>query len=226
MHSKSSASLIQAISLIEEKTKQSFEPMTREIVLFYGKNPYLILVSCLLSLQNRDVVTLPVAQKLFSIARTPEQITNLSIHELENTIRSVNYFKTKAVRIHEISRIIIEKYGGRVPNTKNELMSLKGVGIKTANLVLAEAFDIPAICVDTHVHRLSNHWGLVSTQTPAQTEVALHKVLPQQYWITWNYLLVKWGQSICKTTRCKTPDCAIIAKLLLQEEAAKDQVAD
>lgn len=198
------------IHFLQDKTKQSFEPMTREIVLLYGKDPYLILISCLLSLQNRDVVTLPVAQKLFAVACTPEQMVQLSTSELQNIIRSVNYFKTKALRIHEISQVLLDQFGGKVPSDKTTLLLLKGVGIKTANLVLAEAFDIPAICVDTHVHRLSNHWGLVRTQTPAQTEIALQKILPKKYWINWNYLLVKWGQSMCKTTRCKTPECKVI----------------
>lgn len=211
---KNQQNIHKAIGFIEEKTKQSFEPMSREIVLLYGKDPYLILVSCLLSLQNRDVVTLSVSKKLFEVARTPDQMVALPLEQLENIIKSINYFRTKALRIHEISGILIEQYDRKVPSTLAELLSLKGVGIKTANLVLAEAFDIPAICVDTHVHRLSNHWGLVSTQTPAQTEIALQKILPKEYWISWNYLLVKWGQSLCKTKNCKTPDCQTVKDLL------------
>jgi len=188
--------------------------MSREIVALYGKDPYLILISCLLSLQCRDTVTLPVSKKLFQIVCTPQQMVHLSISDLEEIIKSINYYKTKARRLHDISHEIMVRFDGKVPSTYCELISLRGVGIKTANLVLAEAFDIPAICVDTHVHRLSNHWGIVSTNTPEQTEQALRMILPQKYWIEWNYLLVKWGQSICKTKRCNVVDCLSLRDMI------------
>jgi len=191
--------------------------MSREIVTLYGKDPYLILISCLLSLQCRDTVTLPVSKKLFQIVRNPQQMLQLSLSDLEVIIGSINYYKTKARRLHAISHEIMVRFDGKVPSTYSDLISLHGVGIKTANLVLAEAFDIPAICVDTHVHRLSNHWGIVSTNTPQQTEQALRMILPKKYWIEWNYLLVKWGQSICKTKRCDIADCFTLVEIVAKK---------
>lgn len=192
--------------------------MSREIVTLYGKDPYLILISCLLSLQCRDLVTLPISKKLFQIVRTPEQMMQLSLSDLEKIIQSINYYKTKAFRLKQVSQEIIDRFGGKVPSTYSALISLPGVGPKTANLVLAEAFDVPAICVDTHVHRLSNQWGIVATSTPEQTEQVLRMVLPQKYWIEWNYYLVKWGQSICKTKRCDIAACRLVLELLGESE--------
>ena len=184
--------------------------MTREIIFLYGRDPYLILMSCLLSLQTRDSVTLPVSIELFKVAKTPQEMLQVSRADIEQIIKSINYYKTKAQRLHEVSKELIYRFEGQVPSDASLLRSIKGIGLKTANLVLAEAFGIPAICVDTHVHRLSNHWGLVSTKTPEQTEVALCRVLPEKYWIEWNYLLVKWGQSICKSKKCNVAACTEI----------------
>lgn len=202
------------VQYLRKKTVQSPEPMTREIVSFYGKNSYLILTSCLLSLQNRDVVTLPISMKLFEHAQTPEQMLKLPIQDIEKIIKPINYYKTKAQRLHSVSQELIDRFDGQVPCSIDKLMSIKGVGLKTANLVLAEAFDVPAICVDTHVHRLSNHWGLIDTQMPEQTEVALRQVLPEKHWIEWNYLLVKWGQHFCKRNHDLCQICADILDLL------------
>lgn len=202
------------IEIIREKTKTSPEPMTREIILLYGKDPYLILISCLLSLQTRDVVTLPVSLKLFEQVRTPEQLVKMSMQDLEHIIKPINYYKTKAQRLKSISQELLNS-DGKVPDTLSELLLIKGIGIKTANLVLAEAYDIPAICVDTHVHRLSNHWGLIQTKTPEQSEKALQKVLDKKYWIDWNYYLVKWGQNICKTNKLLCSMCKEIIQLLV-----------
>lgn len=202
----------QVIDILRKKVKQFPEPMTREIVFLYGKDPYLILVSCLLSLQNRDTVTLPVSIALFKIVRTPQKMVQLPIKEIEQTIKSINYYKTKAQRLQSVSQELLDRFDGKVPRTLTELLSIKGVGLKTANLVMAEAYSVPAICVDTHVHRLSNHWGLIETKTPEQTEQALRKILPPNYWIEWNYLLVKWGQNICKTSKLPCNHCSDIIK--------------
>lgn len=193
------------IDVIKEKTNKSPELLSREIIVLYGKDPYLLLISCLLSLQCRDVVTIPVAKRLFSIAKTPQEILSLSLADLERIIKSINYYKTKAVRIRAVTQELLQRFDGKVPKTSQALLSLKGVGIKTANLVLAEAYDVAVICVDTHVHWLSNHWGLVNTKTPEETEQALYKVVPQKYWREWNYWLVKWGQTIgCRSRGCRT----------------------
>ncbi|MFA5999120.1 MAG: endonuclease III [Candidatus Babeliales bacterium] len=204
----------QIIEILKKDTKKSPEPMTREIIFLYGKSPYHILISCLLSLQARDVVTLPVSIELFKLAQTPQEMVALSFSQIEQTIKSINYFKTKAKRLHSVSQDLLDRFDGKVPADLFLLRSIKGIGLKTANLVLAEAFDIPAICVDTHVHRLSNHWGMVATKTPEQTEAALKKILPEKYWIEWNYLLVKWGQSICKSKRCDLEQCREISEIV------------
>jgi endonuclease III len=155
-----------------------------------------------LSLRTRDVVTWPVAHEFFKTMQSPEQMIQLSIQEIEQAIKSINFYKRKSQVLYQVSLDILEKHEGKVPKTESELLALPGVGIKTANLVLAEGFGIPAICVDTHVHRLSNRWGFVKTKTAEETEKALRKVLPQKYWTDWNRLIVVVGQNLC-TARCK-----------------------
>lgn len=204
----------QIVTKIRKKIRQSPEPMTREIVFLYGRDPYLILMSCLLSLQTRDVVTLPVSIKLFEKIRTPEQMLDVSLSDLEQIIKPINYYKTKALRLRAVSNELLARYGGSVPSNLSDLQSIKGIGLKTANLVLAEAFGVPAICVDTHVHRLSNHWDFLSTKTPEQTEIALRAILPQEYWIEWNYLLVKWGQNVCKKNKLPCESCVDIIEMI------------
>lgn len=204
----------QIIKLIKKKTTLSPEPMTREIISLYGRDPYLILISCLLSLQARDLLTLPVSIELFKVVRTPEEMIALPQQQLEQIIQSINYYKTKAKRLQSVSQELLARFQGCVPSKSDDLLSMKGIGIKTANLVLAEGFSVPAICVDTHVHRLCNKWGLIQTKTPEQTEQELCKLLPEQYWIDWNYYLVKWGQSVCKTKKLPCEHCDEIIELV------------
>ena len=195
---------------------QSFPiPMSVQIAQQYPGNPFPVLVSCLLSLQAQDKVTLPIAQKLSVLAPTPEKLLQISFPELEAMICSINYYKTKARSLHVVSHTLIERFGGQVPGNLKDLLSIKGIGLKTANLVLAEGFGIPAICVDTHVHRICNVWGMVQTEDPEQTEAELRKILRQKYWIEWNRLLVMVGQNLCK----KKFECAqycVLADLCLQ----------
>lgn len=176
--------------------------LTESVKLKCSDSIYLLLISCLLSLRTRDVVTWPVCEKFFKIMQSPQDMVQLSIPEIEQSIKSINFYKRKAQVLYEVSKIIIEKYDGKVPSTEAELLALPGVGIKTTNLILAEGFGIPAICVDTHVHRLSNRWGIVKTKTAEETEKQLRKVLPQKYWTDWNRLIVVIGQNIC-SSRCE-----------------------
>ncbi len=161
----------------------------------YGKDPYLILVSCILSLRTRDAVSLFASKILFSHARTPQQMVNIPLFVIEESIRSVGFFRRKALAIHSLSQQLLNHFGGQVPATMDELLSLSGVGRKTANLVLGYGFDIPAICVDVHVHRIANQLGWVHTKTPEQTEYALRDLFDQKYWIELNQLLVMCGQN-------------------------------
>jgi endonuclease-3 len=163
-----------------------------------GATPFEVLVSTILSLRTKDEVTAEAARRLFQEARTPERILELGEQRLSELIYPVGFYPTKARRLMEISRIILEEHSGRVPDTIEGLLELPGVGRKTANLVLVEGFKKPAICVDTHVHRISNRIGYVRTRTPDQTEMALRAKLPRKHWIRYNELLVAFGQVICR----------------------------
>jgi len=143
-------------------------------------------------------VTYAVSKELFKQATTPQEMVHIPLLELEKILKPIGFFRRKAVILKEVSRDLIERFNGKVPSTEQELLSIKHVGRKTANLVLAMAFDQPAICVDTHVHRISNHLGFVHTKTPEMTEIALKKVIPRVWWGRLNHIFVLWGQHICK----------------------------
>ena len=181
-----------------ESNYRQWNPPVITFIAQRGATPFQILISTLLSLRTKDEVTAKAAQRLFAQAQTPEQIVALGENEIQKLIYPVGFYPTKAGRLVEISRIIIEKYKGNVPDDLDALLELPGVGRKTANLVLVEGFRKPAICVDTHVHRISNRIGYVRTKTPDKTEFALRKKLPRRHWIKYNELLVAFGQVICR----------------------------
>ncbi len=162
------------------------------------KSPFLVLISCLLSLRTRDETTLPACERLFARADTMQGMLKMPVGEIQKLIYPVGFYKTKALRIHDICGDLIDRFGAKVPDDLESLLTLKGVGRKTANLVLTEGFGKQGICVDTHVHRISNRLGYIKTRTPDETEFALRKKLPRQYWIEYNALLVTWGQNVCK----------------------------
>lgn len=162
------------------------------------KSPFLVLISCLLSLRTRDETTLPACERLFARADTMQAMLKIPVPEIEKLIYPVGFYKTKAVRIHEICSALIHDFASKVPDDLELLLTLKGVGRKTANLVLTEGFGKPGICVDTHVHRISNRLGYIKTKDPESTEFALREKLPPKYWIEYNALLVTWGQNVCK----------------------------
>ena len=162
------------------------------------KSPFLVLISCLLSLRTRDETTLPACERLFARADTMQGMLDIPVNEIQQLIYPVGFYKTKALRVHDICTDLIHRFGGQVPDEIEELLTLKGVGRKTANLVLTEGFGKPGICVDTHVHRISNRLGYIRTKTPEATEFALREKLPLKYWIEYNALLVTWGQNVCK----------------------------
>ena len=164
------------------------------------RDPFRVLVSCLLSLRTKDETTGPASQRLFALADTPEAMLSLTPRRIERAIYPVGFYRTKAKTILEISRVLLAQHGGHVPDSLDALLTLKGVGRKTANLVLTQGFARHGICVDTHVHRISNRWGYVHTKTPHDTELALRRQLPRRYWIEYNDLLVAFGQTICRPT--------------------------
>jgi endonuclease-3 len=170
------------------------------------KSPFLVLISCLLSLRTRDETTLPACERLFARADNIPEMFKVPVAELEKLIYPVGFYKTKAVRIHDICRDLLACFKGQVPRDIDSLLKLKGVGRKTANLVLTEGFGKLGICVDTHVHRISNRLGYIKTRTPTETEFALRKKLPTRYWIEYNSLLVMWGQNVCKPI---SPKCSV-----------------
>ncbi|HEY9160626.1 MAG TPA: endonuclease III [Desulfomonilia bacterium] len=159
--------------------------------------PYKVLISTILSLRTKDSTTDAASRKLFLIADRPDKMIKLSIAEIEKAIFPVGFYHTKAKNIIEASGIITDRYHGKVPDTLDELLKLPGVGRKTANLVLILGFDKMGICVDTHVHRITNRWGYVKTKNPDETEMALREKLPRKYWKEINNLLVPYGQNLC-----------------------------
>lgn len=197
------------IPLLRETVAGFPLPLTDVMIEEFGRDPYIILISCLLSLRARDVVTIHVCRDLFARIRTPQQLLALTVEELEKIVYRTGYYKTKAKTLRTVSQLLIDQHHSAVPNTAEELLALPGVGIKTANLVLGLAFGQPAICVDTHVHRISNIYGLVNTKTAEQTEEALRKVLPRKYWIEWNTLLVMLGQNMCTPPTPKCSQCPV-----------------
>jgi len=170
------------------------------------RDPFKVLIATLLSLRTRDEQTHEAAQRLFGLASTPSKMLGLSAGTIEQAIYPVGFYRVKAARILEVCRILVDSFDSEVPDDLDRLLALPGVGRKTANLVMTRGFGLPGICVDTHVHRISNRLGYVSTRNPDRTEMVLRKKLPQKYWIEFNDLLVAYGQSICTPI---SPWCSI-----------------
>jgi len=172
----------------------------------HTRDPFKTLTSCILSLRTKDEVTAVASQRMFALAGTPEKLAAVDEDVLARAIYPVGFYRTKAKSLREIARQILERFDGRVPDEIDALLTLPGVGRKTANLVVAQAYGKPAICVDTHVHRITNRWGYVRTKTPSLTETALREKLPARHWLEINDLLVAFGQTLCHPT---SPHCSI-----------------
>ena len=173
------------------------------------RDPFKVLVSCILSLRTQDRTTGAASERLYKLAPTADELAGLPIKTIEKAIYPVGFYRVKAGTIRQISRDIMTKHGGNVPDTLEDLLTLKGVGRKTANLVLTRGFDKYGICVDTHVHRITNRWGLVKTKIPDETEMALRGLLPKRYWKDLNGTLVAFGQSICRPLSPLCSKCRI-----------------
>ena len=172
-------------------------------------NAFRILISCLLSLRTQDKNTEIASKKLFEVADTPEQIIKLPIKRLEKLIFSSGYYKNKARTLKHVSEVLLKEYDGKVPNRREELESIKGIGPKTANIVLAFAFGKNVLPIDTHCHRIPNRLGWVKTKTPVQTEIELGKILPEKYWRDFNGIFVQFGKTICVPISPKCSECPI-----------------
>ena len=173
------------------------------------RSPFRLLVACVISLRTKDEVTAEASQRLFAIAPDSDRLARLEAEDIAKTIYPAGFYNTKSRQLNEIGRILRDEYGGEVPPDESALLALPGVGRKTANLVLGLGFGIPAICVDTHVHRISNRLGLVETKTPEQTERALNEVLPRDLWVPINDLLVTFGQNRCHPTSPRCTECPL-----------------
>ena len=184
-----------------------------ELIQAHTRDPFCVLVGTILSARTKDQCTAGAVKRLFAEARgdvfCPEDLVRLTVQEIERLIYPVGFFRDKARHLKRLPSVLQEKFGGVLPHTVEELCELPGVGRKTANLTVAVGFDLPAICVDVHVHRICNRLGLVRTKTPFETEMALRKILPVRYWKTWNSHLVSFGQTRCGPIRPKCEGCPI-----------------
>ncbi len=180
-----------------KKLRRSSRAPVVTLIANRGGAPFEILVTTVLSLRTKDAVTATAARKLLARAATPKKMRALSEKQIARLIYPVGFYPTKARQLRQLSKILLDDYDGQVPDNLEALLALPGVGRKTANLVLIEAFDQDTICVDTHVHRISNRTGMVATTTAEETEAALKKKLPRRHWKKYNELLVAFGQTLC-----------------------------
>lgn len=173
------------------------------------RSPYKVLIACIISLRTKDDVTAQASKRLFARAGTPDHMTGLSVAEIESLIYPAGFYRVKSAQILAISGRLLAEYGGNVPGEIEELLKFKGVGRKTANLVVTLGFGKPGICVDIHVHRIFNRWGYTKTRTPDESETVLRRKLPLEYWIQINELLVAFGQNVCLPVSPRCSSCRL-----------------
>ncbi len=199
------ATMIRALEILQKESKKWQVPIVT-LVAERTNDPFRVLISTLLSLRTKDEVTTESSRRLFARATTPNELMRLTAAEIRTLIYPVGFYKRKAENLIRVSSLLLDRHQGRVPDTLDELLLLPGVGRKTANLVLTLGFGKPGICVDTHVHRISNRLGYVNTKTPEKTEFALREKLPPEWWIPINDILVAFGQALCKPV---SPWCSL-----------------
>jgi endonuclease III len=207
---------IKDIPAVDRALKKEFNAHSApiiELIEAQTHDPFCVLVGTILSARTKDQCTAGAVRRLFAEAKgevfRPEDLERLAVNEIEKLIYPVGFYRDKARHLKELPKILAEKFGGILPNTVEELCELPGVGRKTANLTVAVGFNLPAICVDVHVHRICNRWNLVNTKTPLETEMALRKILPVKYWKTWNSHIVSFGQTRCNPVRPKCDGCPV-----------------
>lgn len=200
---------IDAVMASLETAVQAWDTPAVTIISQRDGDPFKVLISCILSLRTKDTTTGDASRRLFSLADNPDKMRNLNLQQIEQAIYPVGFYRNKAAQIREICQQLVEKYDGYVPESIEELLKFKGVGRKTANLVVTLGFGKPGICVDTHVHRICNHWGYVLTKTPDETEFRLREILPGKYWLRINDLLVTFGQNLCRPVSPFCSTCPI-----------------
>ena len=185
------------------------DPAVTTVAEHYRRDPWAVLVSTILSLRTKDDVTLETSRRLLGHAPGPTELNALPEEQVARLAYPAGFYRTKAASLKKIAAILLEQYGGKVPADMDALLALPGVGRKTANLVLIEAFDLPGICVDVHVHRISNRCGWLCTKTPEETEMTLRDILPKKYWKGINALLVLYGQNLCRPVSPHCSRCVI-----------------
>jgi endonuclease-3 len=201
--------------IVEEEVRRWSQPAVTRVARS-SRDAFRVLISTMLSLRTKDEVTSAASQRLFALAATPQEMLRLSERQIANAIFPVGFYRTKAGHIRAVCTQLVHQFDSRVPSSIDTLLTLKGVGRKTANLVVTLGYGKPGICVDTHVHRICNRWGYVRTNTPEETEFALRRILPRSYWMRFNTLLVAFGQNCCTPVsphcgRCRLkPHCARI----------------
>jgi len=196
------------VRILKKEVKQWKVPIVG-VVAEETRDPFRILISCVLSLRTQDATTAEASKRLFAVAKTPESLVKVPAKKIEKLIYPVGFYRVKAKNIREISRRLIDRFDSSVPDTIEELLTLPGVGRKTANLVVTIGYGKYGICVDTHVHRITNRWGYVATSTPEKTEFALREKLPKKHWKIINDLLVTYGQNLCRPIGPKCGACRI-----------------
>ena len=195
----------------EELGRSERDPSVTTVAEHYRRDPWAVLVSTILSLRTKDEVTMETSQRLLEKAPGPKELLALREDRIARLAYPAGFYRTKAASLKKIAAILLAQYDGKVPADMDALLALPGVGRKTANLVLIEAFDLPGVCVDVHVHRISNRCGWVATKTPEETEMTLREILPQKYWKGINALLVLYGQQVCRPVSPFCSRCVIKA---------------
>lgn len=200
---------ISKVLAVLRKESLKWKPPVVSLEAVHSGDPFRILIATILSLRTRDETTAAASGKLFAKAQTPSEIASLGTRRIESLIYPVGFYRTKAQRIVKICKRLEAEYGGKVPDTIEGLLGFEGVGRKTANLVITLGYGKPGICVDIHVHRISNRLGYVSTKDPPHTETALRAKLPERHWIEYNFLMVAFGQTLCKPVSPMCGKCPV-----------------
>ena len=200
---------LEKVIAILQKHYEEWDAPVVTLVAQHTNDPFKVLICAFLSTRTRDETTAKVCEKFFGRIGSPRDILEIPLDELEEILYPVGFYRNKAKQLKNLAKMLVEDFGGDVPKTLDDLLKLPGVGRKVANLVLADGYGIPAICVDTHVHRITNRWCLIKTKNPEETERKLAKILPKKFWIVINRLLVAFGQRICTPQRPKCGICPI-----------------
>ncbi|MFO8145061.1 MAG: endonuclease III, partial [Candidatus Syntrophosphaera sp.] len=180
-----------------------------DLIQIKTRDPFKVLVATILSARTKDETTTKASNELFKVVKNPDDLEKISEEELNSIIRQVGFHNMKTKHLKELPKALKEKFGGKVPSEIDDLLQLPGVGRKTANLVRSVAFSLPAICVDVHVHRISNRWGYIKTKTPLESEMALRAKLPGKHWLQYNSYVVAFGQNLCTPRKPRCDECPI-----------------